>query len=493
MTGSANVLGGTIISTFFGGLRSLVIAGGLGPSLYGIWNLLMTIFSYASFDHLGLMNGMNKKMPYLRGKEDFAQAERIKDNTFWAILIIIAAVNILLILVVLMFESYFPKGIVVAVCVLAIINILHRIYCFLNSLLRTDKAFRVLSLGIILLSSSSLIFVFLFFRVFPQKLYAALSAMLLGYLLADIFIFFRMKYRIRPGLNLNVVTSLFRTGLPIIVIQIGYLLFVSVDRWMVVGMIGQVELGYYGIGIAMGKVLYAGASTVAFTLYPFMLERFGQSDDPQQSEQLVYTPIVVLSYLMAVACTLIALVAPLLITYVLPAYIPGIDAAIILVFGIYFISVITISGNFMVSIDKHSSVLYLQMAVIPLSVVLNYIFIKIGLGIVGVALGTAITYFFYSIGITLMAFRNFSRSYRDVLLKIGRTYFPFAACLLTYLLLKYAFSDVYMSFKDELFTTSVQVLILCGISFLLILHLNSITGVIYILRDVVRAKCLRDS
>ena len=91
-----------------------------------------------------------------------------------------------------------------------------------------------------------------------------------------------MKYGFKLGLNLNLITRIFKIGLPLIIIQIGAILFISIDRWMIAGMIDQINLGYYGIGLTMANFLFAGASAVAFTLYPFMLERFGQTNDVQQ-------------------------------------------------------------------------------------------------------------------------------------------------------------------------------------------------------------------
>ena len=139
--GSTHVLGGTIASSVLGMFRSLIIAGGLGPSLYGAWNILMVIFTYSSYADLGLANGMNKEMPYLRGRGDIAEAEKVKDNTFWAVSIIVATFNVLLIAVAAIFRDRLPGGMLTAVCILAITNILFQIYNFLICLLRTDKKF----------------------------------------------------------------------------------------------------------------------------------------------------------------------------------------------------------------------------------------------------------------------------------------------------------------------------------------------------------------
>jgi O-antigen/teichoic acid export membrane protein len=484
--GSAHVLVGTIVSSFLGVFRSFIIAGGLGPSLFGLWNILMLIFTYNSYADLGMVNGMNKEVPYLRGKGNNELAEKIKNTTFWAVFILTAFINILIILVSVFLKDRLPEGMLIALTILGGVCILFQVNNFLICLLRTDKFFGLLGMTNGLLSLVSLVCVVFFFKVLPNKLYGALLALLVAYLCTSLLIFSRMGYRFRFSLNLKLVRGVFKTGFPLIVIQIGAILLISIDRWMIAGMIDQINLGYYGIGLSIANFLFAGASTVAFTLYPFMLEKFGQSNDVSQSEKLVYTPLIILSYLMAVACPLVALLVPLLITYVLPAYIPGINAAIILILGIYFMCIMTISGNFLVSINKQNNLVIIQAAVIPLSVALNFILIKNGLGIEGVALGTVMTYVVYGTAIILLSLRNFSKTYCGLLLKLGKIYFPFFISLTAFLLLKMVFGTDTSSLKDDLFRTSIQILVYSGLASVLAWNLNRITGVIHMLLGTIR-------
>ncbi len=484
--GSTHVLGGTVVASVLGMLRGFIVAGGLGPALYGAWNILMVIFTYNSYADLGLANGMNKEMPYLRGKGDASGAEAVKDNTFWAISLIATGVNIFLIAASFVFRARLPEGMVVAVCILAITNVLFHLYSFLVSLLRTDKEFGLFGLAQALLSLTSLAFVVVFFKVSPDRLYGALSALAIGYFFVALYIVCRTRYRVRLTLDLQRVIGIFKTGFPLITIQVGAILLISIDRWMIAGMIGQIDLGYYGIGLTMANFLFAGASTVAFTLYPFMLERFGQTNDAVQSERLVYTPLLVLSYLMAVGCTMTAFVIPPLITYVLPAYVSGITAVIILVFGVYFISIMTICGNFLVSVNKQSTILYVQMVLIPFSIALNYILIKIGLGIEGVAAGTAAIYVIYGTSVILVALRSFTRENGALFAKAMRVYLPFAVSLLSYLLLRGAFGSTSSSLKGDILVTALRISVFLGPVTLLGWYLNRITGVFHMLRNATR-------
>jgi len=426
---------------------------------------------------------MNKQVPHLRGKGKEEHAKEIRNNTFWTVIAISFLLNILLVATAIVFRMHFPSGIIVAVCLLAGSNMAFQIFNYLICLLRTDKHFKTLSISNILFSFASLGCVLLYFGLFSNKLYGPLYGLLIGYTVSSVYIFYKSKYTIRFTVNRQLTVNTFGVGAPLIVIQVGAILISSIDRWMVAGMIGQIDLGYYGIGITMANFLFASASSVAFTLFPFMLEKFGQTQDEQQSESLVYTPILVLSYIMAVTCTFAALITPIIIKYGLPEFLPGLNCAIILVLGIYFISIMTICTNFLASIDKQNLVLRVQLCVLPLSALLNFIFIVSGYGIVGVAYATASIYFLYSTIIITLALRSFEVKTSKLLMKLNRIYFPFFTCIVVYYFLTKMIHLPLSSFRKDMFASSIQVAVFSVIVVALGVHLNRMTGVVQIFFD----------
>ena len=79
--------GTTIIGQAFLVLRSILIPILFNPAQLGIWNMMFVVLNYSANAHLGLLHGMNKEIPQLRGKGKIEEILSIKDSVFWFIII----------------------------------------------------------------------------------------------------------------------------------------------------------------------------------------------------------------------------------------------------------------------------------------------------------------------------------------------------------------------------------------------------------------------
>lgn len=80
---SARYLFATLAGQGFGLIRSVMIPVLLNPSQLGIWNLMNVVVGYGGNAHMGILHGMNKLIPMLRGQGALAEVEQIKDSAFW--------------------------------------------------------------------------------------------------------------------------------------------------------------------------------------------------------------------------------------------------------------------------------------------------------------------------------------------------------------------------------------------------------------------------
>ena len=58
----------TVIGQGVGMIRSVIIPVLLSPAQLGVWNLMSVVMNYAGNAHLGILDGMCKLIPILRGK-----------------------------------------------------------------------------------------------------------------------------------------------------------------------------------------------------------------------------------------------------------------------------------------------------------------------------------------------------------------------------------------------------------------------------------------
>jgi O-antigen/teichoic acid export membrane protein len=416
---------GTVTASVFLFLKGILIARILGPSWFGVWGILMIILSYNLHSHFGLIHGMNKRVPYLRGKGNVSEAKEIVDTSFWSIVSIGAILAILLFVFSFILSNRFSVEIIIGLRMLSLIIFLHQVYIYLISLLRIDKNFNLLSIVVAIFPIVSLGLTVVFFVLFDNKLIAALAGTLLAYVVSNIIIFLKTKYRFQFRVNTQLLKRIFMVGAPLIVINIGYSLFITIDRWMIARFIGEPQLGYYALGASMGQFLVTASSTVAFVVYPRMLERYGKSGEVAALKNLTIIPLFALSVLMAFICALYISVIPLFIKVVVPAYMPGLLAITLFGLGAYFLCLVGIAGNFLISVDKQKYILFTQIGIIPFCLVVNYFLIKNGFGIQGVAVGMGVSFLLYSTTLISLMLGSFFKL-SMMLSNLVKLYVPFA-------------------------------------------------------------------
>ena len=76
LTGSSYV---SFLCTFASGL---VVRRFLGPAIMGLYSELMLILIYSKNHHLGILNSLDREIPFFRGKEDYGKVQELKDIGF---------------------------------------------------------------------------------------------------------------------------------------------------------------------------------------------------------------------------------------------------------------------------------------------------------------------------------------------------------------------------------------------------------------------------
>ena len=79
----------------------------------------------------------------------------------------------------------------------------------------------------------------------------------------------------------------------------------------------------------------------------------------------------------------------------MPQYTQGIKAAQVLIFGVYFISLVGTYANFLNSSNNHWKYLKIIITAILINIIVNYIFIRYGGDIDSISIATSISNFCY--------------------------------------------------------------------------------------------------
>ncbi len=426
---SSKMFVGSILSTLFSVARSYMIASALGPTLLGIWSIFTTLLTYNLQADFGMLEGMNKLLPYLRGKGDLEELEKVKNSTFTILCLVGFFVSLILFATALWFEHSGKTLLALGLKLLPLVAAANLFYNFFVTLMRTEKKFGLISLAISGFSLFSFLLLLLFLHMLPSPLISVLLTFFSAYAFITLLLILIGQARVKLFLSKEILKKVLQTGFPLIVLGIGLMIYMSLDKWLVITFLGKEQLGLYAIGITISGLLFSSTSVVSYTLFPKLSEQFGETHDPKHMNHIVYKTMLVMSYLLSPITALSALTIPFLLSILLPTYVKSISLSTLFCFSTYFLVIGSIGGNTLISIGQQKKVLYCLLLALITNVVLNYSFLKGGFGIEGVALGTGLSYLIYGGGNSFMALRVTSLSPSDARAKSITILAPFLLTL----------------------------------------------------------------
>ncbi|MDP8298866.1 MAG: oligosaccharide flippase family protein [Candidatus Tantalella remota] len=383
----------TIVAQFIGVATSIATRRLLTPEMMGIWATFLVILNYALFAHLGIFTAVGVRIPYLRGKNEHGEISAIRDTAFT-----FAAIISVLMMAVLFIASFFFVGkvelyVIFGIRMTALIVAATIFYNFYTVMLRADKEFSLLSRALVFNSLAMLVFVATLTYFFGLR--GIYCAAFLATLISWLYVRSRTGYKMRLNFRLPKAFELSKVGLPILIVGIAYTILISVDKIMIIKMIGAKELGFYSIAILAFTYTNTFPKLFGIVIFPNMQEAFGETDSREHILGYVKQPALLMAYVFPALLAAAYFAIPVLVQYLLPRYIPGIMSMRILLTGCFFISLAPLAQNFAIAINKQTVLIPITVAAAGLGMGLNYAMIKMGYGINGVALGTSIAYFIY--------------------------------------------------------------------------------------------------
>ena len=468
------------ISYFFTILSGLVIAKVLGPAAFGVFSALMLIVNYSQHSHLGLLYAMLKKVSLYIGKKEYNKARKIEDTTFSGAMIIILFISLVLIIV-SFFITRLDNHTINGIRIVAAIIILQQIFFFYQNHLRIEKKFFMI--GKTLLICSITYFISIIILIMKFRLEGVLFASLIAYCIALIYIFKKEEFKFRITVMPKKTVQLMRFGFPLLTIGIMYIILTSIDKLMIIKFMDKIQLGYYSIAIMIAGVIFFIPQAVTYIMFSHFLERYGEREDKLHIKNHLFQPTLIISYLLPIVIGLVFITAPVAVYYILPKYIVGITSVKILVCATFFMSVIVSAGNFLVTLNKEKKMISTQVISIMLAIILNYIFIINGYGIKGVAIATAISYFFYSTCILVYSFRHYITRITQLIKFFIKTYIPYL-----YIILLLALSNLIPitgNLLRDILLTVLKLTVFIVFSLPLVWLANKKTGVVKTFFDMI--------
>jgi Na+-driven multidrug efflux pump len=139
-------------------------------------------------------------------------------------------------------------------------------------------------------------------------------------------------------------------------------------------------------------------------------------------------------------------------------------------------SLILPSNSFLITLNKERKILLMQAVSIILAVILNYLFIIKGYGITGIAIATAVSYFFYSLFILISSFKHYTNGFFNYVKLFFKLYIPIF--YVAFLLLAFNFFPLTGFFIKDFLYVLVKSFLFLIFNIPLIWIVNKRTGVV---------------
>jgi len=380
--------GSQYFAQFTGFFTAVFMRRFLGPFNMGLWSLLRVITDYASYAHLGTTSTVFYKIPLHRGRGDTEEADRVKNVVFSYLTVATLVTGAGIALYAMAYRHTLRPGMFWGLLVVSVLLLARRIFNYYMMLLRANKDFAVLSRSIIFDAVVNLALVFFIVRRFGLK--GLFAVVLIMPVLNVLFIRRFVDYDLKYSFDLNKLSSYIRFGFPLFITSILLLVLQSVDKIMIAKFIGLEALGIYSIAV-MAKSYSVGVSkNFNVVITPHFLEDYGRSNDMDRAMKYLKMPAEIMSTFMAFMLGAVYLVAPVFILKILPRYIDGINALKFMLLATYFHTASPQSDHFLIAMNKQARLIPIFSSVIFMNIILNYLFIRMGYGITGVAASTAL-------------------------------------------------------------------------------------------------------
>lgn len=359
----------------------------LGPFQMGIWATLQVVLTYASHSALGTTFATLREIPFFEGKGDRAKATHIRNVviTFSLSTSLLVAAGI--IFLTLLMQPRLKSQIFYGLFFVSAMVILERVNNLLITILRAYKEFALAAKQMFLSALINLVLIIVL--TYRFQLFGFLMASCLSFIFNIAYILSHYHLELRWSFDIGQIRQLISYGFILMLIAFTSSILLTIDRVMIVKMLGFEALGLYTIAVLTWGYVYTFPNAVAIIFIPNFQERFGQNEQVKDLKSYVSKSVSGLSNSVPFFLGLAWFLAPGVIEVVLPKFSGGIGALKYLVLGAFFAALYQPFEHFMIAIRKPLAVLPIGAVTVLLAVMFNWLAIRGGYGIVGVAVATS--------------------------------------------------------------------------------------------------------
>ncbi|MGE0635309.1 MAG: oligosaccharide flippase family protein [Bacteroidia bacterium] len=342
--------GGSIVKSLAQMITGFVIAKFVTPQDFGLWNTLNLALTYSLFLQAGLINGLNRELPFLFGKGEEEEAI-IMSGTVQTATLISSLIILFSGVGYLFFTTIQDPKMNYGIAGVTILIALSYYQNYLFSTFRSKDSFLALSKlqlihAIVNLSTLILVVYYAYYGLIVKAIAVSVIYVSLMHLLRPIKVKFLWSK--------EAVIKLIKIGFPIFILAYIEALAATTDKMLLLKYSDLEHLGFYSFGFYAFSSFSLFPSSVASYIYPKMTYDYGKTND----KLIIWNYAKKITLVLLVILTPIAIIGyficPILVHKFFQPYILSIPVMQVLLFaGVFSGSVIAVNALWSLKIWKY--------------------------------------------------------------------------------------------------------------------------------------------
>lgn len=408
-------------------LKGILTRRYITPEEYGIFLNTQLLLSYGMYLQLGALNALNFEIPgLLANKDEDSLKQTIGSAKGFIIILAIGSLIITPVFLLFDLSSNMKYGYMLTSVCLSI-----SLYVGMGeNILRGYQDFGKLSR--IMFIKSLGMFVTAVILTYYLGYYGLFFGLIFGEILSFVFIF-KDLLRFRPIFSPKIMFQRIAIGFPIFLNGMLWSLFLTASQTIGFLKLSIVEMGEFSIVIMIYGAIMIVPSIVSQIAYPKILV-FISSDNNKTLITDFYKEFMgYYNYVLTTISIVSLIIIPILIEIVLPDYVNGINASMILLLSMYILGINGINGNIITGYRKAKQLTIHMLIAFLLLIVTEFLLLEF-IGIDAISIALIIAYISYTL---LNSYYIIKRLEIDVLNVFKELFFSFTLCILPTFMLLY--------------------------------------------------------
>lgn len=384
--------GATLLSAALSFILGVVTRNILGPTEYGYWLTISLLFTFIPLVQFGVVNAMNREVPFYKTRKDFQKVKEIKDTVFSFIITIpFLFLSVLFVISLILYFTDIDFQYQIGFLYSSLISFLLLLSTYVEMYFKSEQEFRSASRVIAIKSIlQSLFTVFLTYILGYQGLYIGMGLALLIQLYIGRISFKNIKF----VFDIQKYKTLIKIGFPILFVGIVWSFLIATDRLIISIFMTPQDLGNYGVGMLIFNSMMLIPQVIGQVFYPKIVEYVSRGQYRKIHEQY-WKVNKILAICMLLVVGSIYFLFPYFVKTFMPNYTDAIKTGQILIWGIYPLTLIGFAANYFNATKNQKVYMNIQFFVILSNIIISIVLLNFYFKIESVALATSVSFFLY--------------------------------------------------------------------------------------------------